>query len=100
MLRRAQLVAGLLGQEADHEVDVLRLRVQPGAHRRGADVLLGEALGRPEDARAGPPHGEGVRRELLTETDGHGVLHVGPARLQDLVEDPRALGEGIAQLVQ
>ena len=49
VLRGAQLVAGLLGEVADDQLDVLGLGVEARAHRRRADVLLEEPVGRGRD---------------------------------------------------
>jgi hypothetical protein len=87
-----QLEAGHLPEVLDHQRGVLRLRVDAGPHRRAADVHLAEPVRGLRQLLPVALHRVTVRGELLAQPDRGGVLQVGAARLDDVVER-RPLGQ-------
>ena len=71
--------------------------LRPVPYGGRADVLLGEALRRLQHPCMCPPDGEGIRRELLAQPDGHRVLHMGATRLEHTIERHGSLGERLRQ---
>jgi hypothetical protein len=99
MLGAAEVVAGLLGEVADDQLDVFGLGVEAGADGGGADVLLRDRQSGRLQALDSASKRQRVGGELLAEPDRDGVLHVRSAGLDDVVELDGLLLEGVDQLL-
>ncbi len=86
MLGTAEVVARLLGEIADDELDVFGFGVQTRADRGRADVLLRYRLTGRLQALESTTERQRVCGELLAEADRNGVLHMRSAGLDDVVE--------------
>ena len=86
VLALPQVEAAHLAQVLHHERRVVRLGVDAGADRRAADVHLPEPVGGLRQLLPVALHGVAVGGELLAQPDGRGVLQVGAAGLDDVVE--------------
>ena len=72
-------------------------RVEPGAHRRGAQVHLLQLFCRPHDIVGTAVDAGGVAAELLAERHRHGVLKVGSPDFEDTGEVSRLAVQGRRQ---
>src|SRR4029079_15444487 len=87
-----KLDAGNPGQLLDHQLGILRLGIEAGAHGRSPYVELTQPIRRRLQLVPMALNRAAVRSELLAQSDRRGVLQVGTPRLDD-VSDLLALGK-------
>ncbi len=91
--------AGDCGEAGDHPAGELGMGVDAGAHGRAAQGQFAQ----PVEAACQPPppqgHLAGVAAEFLAEADRRGILQMGAADLDDVVECLGLLAQGLLHAV-
>jgi hypothetical protein len=100
VLGLAHLYAEALEEAGGHAAGELGVGVDAGADRRAAEGYLGKVRLGFLDPLYAALYLAGVAPELLAEADGGGVLEVGAAGLDDVVELDGLLFEGRLELFE